>query len=320
MSKSELVKERMAISRKRTIINFILVIIIGIGSGIFLGSWYSYAILSNPIDYSQFSEEALRDDLNDIFKSVLNIKNPTEADKQNWVSTAKSKGFTPKNLTIAENFLLAEYNLQQASTFSAIGTGRVNTMGTNQSIYSAKYFDGNTYMFESISKGIINVANCIVMDKGSNTATSIKGKNITETSADWNGSKTIMTTIECKETNGNTPDVVVPYIISSKTILDGGSIVEEVVEGKKYYICTFALDPIKSVLNYIKQVKQTSGLSDYPSFDNIAVTMKLDENWNLVEFNTNENYRVSYMGLKPKCNGTLNINFIINEPVTLPEY
>ena len=59
-------KERRAISRKRNILNFLLVGIIGIGTGLFLGSWYSYAFLSSSVDYSNISEATLRDDIDEI--------------------------------------------------------------------------------------------------------------------------------------------------------------------------------------------------------------------------------------------------------------
>ena len=164
MVKSE-VKERRQINRKRKLINFALVGIIGIGSGLFLGSWYLSLRQSNPINYSQYTEETLKDDINDAFFKVIGIKNPTDFEKENWVETAKSRGITPQNLTAAENFMLAEYNLGLANSYSAIGTGKVAVMGTSQTIYSAKMFDGNTYTFESISKGILTVADCLVMEK-----------------------------------------------------------------------------------------------------------------------------------------------------------
>lgn len=316
MVKSE-VKERRQINRKKRILNFALVLIIGIGSGIFLGSWYS-STFGGGVNYD-FNDSELYDNINDAFFKAIGIKNPTNSEKENWVETAKSRGITPQNLTAAENFMLAEYNLGLANSYSAIGTGNVLVMGTSQTIYSAKMFDGNTYTFESISKGILTIADCLVMEKGASTVTKIKGENISSTSASWTGSKSTMTTIECKENNGGTPDKVIPYIISSKTILSGSTISANETNGKTYYTYTISLDPVKSVINYVKQVKQTSGLNNFPEFNNISITIVLDENWNLCKFNAEENYRVVYGMLKPSCKGTLNLDFTINDPVTLPK-
>ena len=91
-------RERKQISRKRSILNFALVAIIGIGSGLFLGSWYSYAFLSNTVDYSSFSESALLDNLDDTMKKAIQSNKLSDSDKQNWVQIAKEKGVTPKNL------------------------------------------------------------------------------------------------------------------------------------------------------------------------------------------------------------------------------
>ena len=307
-------KERKQISRKRSILNFALVAIIGIGSGLFLGSWYSYAFLSNTVDHSSFSEAALLDNLDDTIKKAIKSNKLTDSDKQNWVQIAKQKGVTPKNLNTYENVALAEFNLKNADTYIMYGTGKVETVA-NQTVYSVKRFDGKTYMFESISKGLLTVADAFVMEKGSNTVTKISGNNVSAEHADWTGTKTTISTTEFKENNGSLPSDAIAYLISSKTTKSSSAITETTIEGKKHYSFELTLDPISSVVNYVKQVKQTSGLSDYPSFDNITLSFTIDEDWNFVKFNIVENYRVPYGGLKPKCKGTLNYTFQFNTAV-----
>ena len=56
---------------------FLLVCFLGIATGIFLGSWYSYTMLTANVDYSIYSEEKLREDesYKDIISSVLKISN-----------------------------------------------------------------------------------------------------------------------------------------------------------------------------------------------------------------------------------------------------
>lgn len=313
-------KERRAISRKRNILNFLLVGIIGIGTGLFLGSWYSYAFLSSSVDYSNISEATLRDDIDEIFKKAIKKNKITDSDKENWVSTAKSQGVTPKNLTTYENIALAEYNLENAQSYAVTGTGLVDTV-VKQTVYSAKYYDGNQYVFENISKSsMVTVANCFVLNKGANLVSTIAGNNVTETSANWTGSKTEITTSEFSDKNGVLPNKVIPYIVSSKTVTSSSEITETTVNGIKQYKFSVNLDSINSVIHYVRQVKQTGGLSDYPTFNDIKLTFVIDENWNFVSFDVVENYRVVYAGLKPKCTGTLNLTFKINEPITLPEH
>lgn len=313
-------KERKKITKKRTILNFMLVAIIGIGTGLFLGSWYSYAFLSNTVDYSGFTEDALLDNLDDTLKKATKLNNLSSSDKENWVSIAKQKGVTPKNLATYENVALAEYNLKNASSYIMHGTGKVETIA-NQTIYSVKYFDGNTYMFESISKGILTVADAFVMEKDGNTVTKIAGNNVSDNHADWTGTKTTYSTTEFKENSGLLPSDVMAYLISSKTTKSSSEITETTsADGKKLYSFSLTLDNVSSVANYVKQVKQTSGLSDYPTFDDITLNFSVDEDWNFVTFGVVENYRVPYGGLKPKCKGTINYTFEFNKPVTLPTH
>lgn len=313
-------KERKAISRKRNILNFFLVGIIGIGTGLFLGSWYSYAFLSSGVDYSNLTQEALLDDIDDAFKKATKVNKITDETKLNWVSIAKSKGVSPKNLSTYENFALAEYNLENASSYTVYGEGAVDTV-VKQTIYSARHFDGTTYMAEKISKSsMITVADCFVMEKDAKLINNIKGNNVTPTHADWTGTKTEITTAECLDKMGGLPSKVVPYIISSKTVKESSEITETTVNGVKHYKFSIKLDPISSVINYVKEVKTTGDLSDFPTFSDVTLTFVIDENWNFVEYSALENYRVVYAGLKPKCTGTLTLKFEINGPVTLPEY
>ena len=183
-----------------------------------------------------------------------------------------------------------------------------------------EHINKNSGLLKNISKGIVNVATIAVYGKDNTDVTTIVGNNIKETSASWNGKSEKMTTEAYVDKNGELPSNAIPYIISSQTVINSSDVTESEVDGKKLYSYTIALHPLKSVVNYIKQVKQTSGLSDYPTFNDITIDVVIDENWNFVKFNIVENYRVVYSGLKPKCKGVLNIDFTVNQPVTLPEY
>ena len=300
---------------------FLLVCFLGIATGIFLGSWYSYTMLTANVDYSIYSEEKLREDesYKDIISSVLKISNPTEAQCENFVELFKERNIKPSNLLPSQNFILAEYNATLANSFKAIGSGLVETIAT-QSIYSEKLFDGNAYTFSSISAGLLTVADCSYMEKGSESVSSHKGNNVTSTSAEWTGAVTNYSKQDYKDIAGNTPDVLKPYIVTSKTILVNRSedISFENYNEKQVYKFSFQLDPVKSVLNYVKQVRLTSGLSGYPTFDDVTYTVLMDENWNFVRTEVVENYRIPYGGLQPKCKGTLNTNYEFNIPVNLP--
>lgn len=299
----------------------ILVCFLGIATGIFLGSWYSYTMLTANVDYSLYSEASLREKetYKDVISNILKISNPTEEQLTNWVELAGEKNIKPSSLLPSQNFILAEYNATLAKSFKAIGNGLVETIAT-QSIYSEKLFDGSAYTFSSISAGLLTVADCAYMEKGSDVVTSHKGNNVTSNSAEWTGAVTNYQTSDYKDIAGNTPDVLNPYIVTSKTMLRDKTedITLENYNGKQVYKFSIQLDPVKSVLNYIKQVRLTSGLSGYPTFDDVSLTVYMDENWNFVRTEVVENYRIPYGGLQPKCKGTLNTDYSFDIPVTLP--
>ncbi len=299
--------------------NFFLVCMLGIASGIFLGSWYSYSQITSVVDYSSYTEADLRDSIEDVIKDVLNIDKPTTDQINNWLTLAKQKGIKPTDLLPSQNFILAEYNASKAESYSAIANGMVETIAS-QTIRSEKYFDGTAYTSSSISKGILTVAELSYMKKDSGTIKTIKGNNVTSTSANWNGAEKTLSNNEYLEQVGLLPNALNPYIVSSKTILANRAedIVKTTYNNKEVYKFTFQLDAVTSVLNYIKQVKYTSGLSDYPSFDDITQTVYIDEDWNFVRIEIVENYRVTFSGLKPKCKGTLNTDYTFNQSVTLP--
>lgn len=167
---------------------------------------------------------------------------------------------------------------------------------------------------------MISVAECAVMEKGANSVNTIKGESIKETSANWTGKQKSYSLTEYVALAGNPISAVNPYIVSSQTVLNEKSvqISEIAAENGKQFAFSMGLDPINSVVNYVKQVKMTSGLSDYPNFDNVTMKVIIDENWNLVRTEVVENYRVSFSGLRPKCKGILNTDYVINHPVTLP--
>ncbi len=298
----------------------VVLMIVAVISGAILGTWY-FDYTQIDIDYGQYKEEELRDDTYAVIGSAIGKSNPSDSEVKNWVEIAKSNGITPAMLTASQNVILAEYNLSdinRTKTYEAIGTGKVDTIA-KQTIFSSKRFDGEAYATESISKGLISLADYAYHKKGSNKVSLIKGTNITATSANWAGKRSDYTKAEYKQLNGVMPYEAGPYIISSQTVLeDNVEYTESVGEnGKKLYTFTFMLDPIKSVLNYIYQVKMSSGLNGFPAFDDIQITYTIDEDWNLVQTDILEHYTVVY-GIPAPCTATLLTKFTINQPVELP--
>lgn len=304
---------------KRRLFNFAVVLVLGVATGSVLGGWYYNKVISSQIDYSKYKVEDYIDDQMAIVRLATGKDSPTEADIENFAELAKAQGKTPLDFTPSQNMALAEYKSTLADTFRIIGNGKVATIAT-QSVYSRRLFNGSRYTFESISKGLMSIARCSVMDKGANKIKYLdSGTNITATSAQYNLSKAKDYTLaDYNDFAGGTPDKFNSYIISSKTIIEEENVEVTYNEENKTYEFTVNLDPIGSVLNYAKQVRQTSGLDGTPDFTSVKIKVVMNEDWDMVQMQIEEKYSVVY-GVRAKCTGTLTLDFEFNvDDIELP--
>ncbi len=302
---------------KRRIFNFAVVLVLGVVTGALLAGWYGDLIKPKNVIWPTESE--IRDNENDVLTALNEITNSSDADFASWMNTAKAQGITPKDLSASQNFMLAVYNGDHATSFDIISHGKVATIAT-QSVYSRKAFNGEKYTFESISKGLLTIATCSVMKKDASNVDLFLGENVREDGADWTGKKTTYTTEEFYDYAGCTPNVLVPYIISSKTILyeDTVEIKETTYNDIPVYQYSVQLKTEASELYYVREVKQKSGLESYPEFFDITYTIMIDENWNFVHTEVIENYKVVAFKAPANCQGTMSSDYIFNQPVKLP--
>lgn len=285
---------------------------LGVFTGSGLGVWYFNTMLRSNVDYSNLVASDYIDAYSDVFNRSLNIAEPQNS--TSWVQEAQANGITPLSLNPVDNFLLAEYNANQAQTFTAIGNGLVSTIA-KQPIYSAKKYDGNKYSFESVSSGIVTVASCDVYNKKTNKIEQYSSNGGSGENTKWKYNSDISPE-EYQSVVGTLPSDIQPYIISSKTVLSSSEVTEDEETG--FYTFTLVLHNIYSVINYAKQVKKTGGLSAYPEFSSIQQEITIDSNWNLIEINVREEYSAVAMGMKVGIVGTLDTFFKFNIDVTLP--
>lgn len=295
-------------SWKKRLFNVLAVLVLGVVSGTMLASWYKNTLKASTLDYAQYHVEDYMDNTSNVVALAVQKDNPTDSELKNFVSIAKSKNLTPQNFTASQNYIMAIYKASLATSYEAIGDGLVDTIA-KQTVHSERRFDGNEYSVENISCGILKVANRASIEKGSNMVTAIIGENITNTSASWTGKKTTYKIDDFKDLTGDAPSSLLPYIVSSKTVLnDNAEIKKETLDDKTVYVYEMSLHKIYSVLKYQKQVKYQSGLSDSPVFDDIKIKIIIDDEWNLVRTEIVEHYTVVY-GIPAKCTGTLTTNY-----------
>lgn len=304
-------KHKKSFKERMRIMGVLLVLGIFTGSG--LGVWYFNTVLRSDVNYNDYNRSEYEVSADEILKQVYGIT----SNQENWLEVAKSSELNnPSKLTADQNFILAQYNATLADTYQSIGNGQVDAGIAKQSVYGERNFDGQRYSFESISKGMLDIAICSYMEKGAKNVDFYKGKNIVYDDAEWVFNQTY-TNQAYIDYAGSLPNVIQPYIISSKTIISSSEISYDEETG--YYSFTVELDPITSVLGYAKQVKQTSGLSGSPpEFSFVTQTIVIDENWNLISTDVTEKYSVIAFGIKNKCTGTLKTEYFFNCETDIP--
>lgn len=267
------------------LLSYALVGIVAVFFGYASGNFYVANVL-NKVDYSAFSEESLRDDNMAIYQTIISSNKAIETQDA------------------GELFMAAEYLLNNQENYYSNTVGAIQpSIGSTQSIWGYKKKAGNIIEGENASKGMMSLAEYYSYDLTTKTASIYKATKVSTGSVTYPSDPTwIMNYEDYRAEYGTAPDApVVPYIISSKTILEGTSKVENIGGGK--YKLTFSLTTDSSVINYIKQVKHMSGLADYPVFKQINVTSIIDKNLKFSTVRYDEAYTVMYFGVMATCSG-----------------
>ena len=291
---------------KKRLVNFCVLLLCGVLTGVGLGTWYYKNVLSSNINW----ESAILE---------RSVYEQSAIDTQNLALKKIQNGATlPSDLTLSENYQLALYNFAKATKYTLTATGKIATIAT-QTIFAEKKFDGKTYQSITISTGFMNVAERAQMAYNSNSVTIAKGTDITQNSATWNGQSSTYTTQQYKDLSGGLPSSCQNYIISNRTVLNDNDEVNifETEDGQTLYSFTIELDPIYSALNYIEQIKYTSSLSSYPEFTSIQQTITIDSNWNFVSIEVLEKYSIVAYGMRNSCTGTLTSTFDFDGEVVI---
>lgn len=291
---------------KKRLLNFCVLLLCGMVTGVGLGTWYFNNVLSSNINWeSAIAERPI------IEQSAIDTQNSALEKFENGITS-------PSDLTLSENYQLALYNFANSGKYTVTSTGKIATIAT-QTIFAEKKFDGNIYQSITISTGFMNIAERAQMAYNSNSVTTVAGTNITQDSATWNGQSNTYTAEQYKALSGGLPNGCQNYIISSRTVLNDSNEVTviEAEDGQTLYQFTIELDPIYSALNYIEQIKYTSNLSSYPEFTSIQQTITIDSNWNFVSIEVLENYSIVAYGMRNSCTGTLLSTFDFESDVVI---
>ena len=90
------------------------------------------------------------------------------------------------------------------------------------------------------------------------------------------------------------------------------------VDANGNYTFTLVLDKSKSVVNYVKTMKDTGGLSEYPNFtSDPQITLIIDSNYRILEFKSVEAYTAN-VGVSAKSSATLTNKFEYDQDFAIP--
>lgn len=284
-------------SKKSMLIRLLIVGFVGIFLGVSLGIYYNSQRL-DPNRYN-FNVAELTDDVKPI-KSEAQTKTPVELGAIKCCVLAFDTTFSCEKVEI-------------------IGVGLVKAMGVNQTINAKTVRNGDKIFTENVS--VSKFAKALNRYYFTNNELkhytgTLNGKTITwKTEADNIGGGAIKTMQEYKSKYGSTLNEYMTYIVSSKTVISESPVTKD-EDGN--YVFTLTLDKSKSVVNYVKTMKDTGGLIDYPNFtSNPEITVTMDSNYRILKFVSKENYSVN-VGITAKSVGTLTNTFNYDEDFVIP--
>ena len=266
---------------KRIMISLVILIVLSSVTGYFAAQFYIDRFMIEVQAVTE-SEERVRDNANTVI--------------------ARNKGKSPDEVSPTDNFIIAEYNVNQKTSVKKTTTGTVTAAGIKQSLYSEKIFQDGQYYSMKISSGLVSLATRFYYTIGDETIAFYSGTDIQAESAKFPAEPNELYTLEeYKAMYGSPISYFVNYIVSSNTVKEEEFLGKTENDTYKFKV---KLDTAFSVMNYSFEIKTTSGSSKLPRFNSIELTFEIDENFNFYEINIVENYDVSIQQLGSMYVGT----------------
>lgn len=290
---------------KRFWINLVVIIIVGIFSGYFAGTYYVSAYMGGIKTDILPSEEVIRDKVSDVLKAT--------------------KGKSVSQISATNNMILGEYYMNQRDYVKRYTYGNVKAAGVTQKLVSTKVLVDGEYFSEEVSQGMVNLATKYYHIAGSDKVELYKGSVDKSLNTDYTGVTAQQLT--CEQFNneyGVKANYFLNYIVSSNTVLSEKYCGKSRKGATKTYdkdlhVFELTLDSNYSVKNYMYKVKGTSGSSEFPQFISIKLSFMIDDEFTIHEVSYDETYRVTIAVLgKITTNGKLTDEFTYDNSFVIP--
>ena len=285
-------------SRKSAFIAMLVVALIGVVTGLGVGTYFSPKKM-DPNRYN-FNISALMDNVEEIRVQALNK--------------------TPIELGAVKSCALAFDVTTNYPRVSVSNYGEVKAAGVTQKINSRTIRMGDKFFVESISvSSFVKVVQRSYIDGNviSTFGGELRGNTVTWDPRQTNtGANDIKTTDQFYKKYSCTKYDCSPFIVSSKTVVSATPVTQN-SDGN--YEFTLTLDRSKSVATYVHLMRDTGGLKGLPDFiAEPVITVVIDSNYRLLYYHSEERY-IASIGITAKTQAFNTNYFYYDEDFEIPK-
>ncbi|MCD8209291.1 MAG: hypothetical protein LUC31_00530 [Coprobacillus sp.] len=236
---------------------------------------------------------------------------------QEWVTNPNPDDYHPYELVN-----IAFYKYEQEEYHHSEAYGEVDSAGTHQTTH-AVYLKEQDELFNEVistvsSSLLSSVNNALrIYEHADGSAEEHMGTPVKKNKAkddygliaEFEEEANYYTADELVDHLGRSLTRGTNHIISSKTVIDESITTNS--DGS--YSVYLDLDPIKSVVRYVRQMALCGNLNNYPIFSRMYVDVVLDSNFDIVSAAYHEEYEVKIIGINFNSNGVTTEWFHHNE-------
>ena len=284
---------------KKKLLITIIVSVVAIGSGVGLGIVLNNFVLGQKgTDYSKMNP------------------NDYSVDSEALLTKYESYGKLDDYSTKLKNYEMINIGyalLKKEESTMSITKGDINAAGITQTVRSTNIKKNAQFFEEQISfSSMVKLAGRTYQEN--DDIKYYKGSEITKETASY---------VETDVTNfnpenyiknyGKTPSEPLIFLISKNTIKES-----TITRDGTDYIIQCKMNKKSAVLNYVVQMKTLSNLTEYPSFEILDITFKLDKDLLIKQMISHEKYFARTSGVGSTCDGILTVNYYTGKSFRIP--
>ena len=285
-------------SRKSAFIVMLFVALIGVATGLGVGTYFSPKKI-DPNRYN-FNISALMDNVDEI-RTQASTKTPIE-------------------LGAVKSCVLAFDVTSNYPRVSISSYGEVKASGVTQKINSKTIHMADKFFVESISvSSFVKVVERCYIDGNviSTFSGDLRGNTVTWNAKQTNtGANDIKTTEQYYQKYSCSKLYCSSFIVSSKTVVSASPVTKN-SEGN--YEFTLTLDKNKSVATYVHIMRDTGGLKSLPDFiAEPVITVVMDSNYRVLYYHSEERY-IASIGITAKTQAFTSNYFSYDQNFEIPK-